>query len=166
MAVFIAGLLLLLSTILQNTIVNHVNLLVGAADLVLLVLISWILQADDTNPIKYGLIAGLLIGISSAVPVWVSVLGYGAVAGLIMLLNVRIWQAPYWMLLTSTFLGTVIVSGTEILVLWALGYPYDLYEMVELVILPSIVLNVIFVLPVYFFVGEITKFVYPKEVQV
>jgi rod shape-determining protein MreD len=166
MAVLIASILLIVSTILQNTIINHVNLLVGAADLVLLVLVSWALQANDRNLIKYGVIAGLLIGVSSAVPIWASVLGYSAVAGLIMLFNVRIWQAPYWMLLTSTFMGTIIVNGSEIVVLWILGYPYDLVEMVELVIIPSIVLNILFVLPVYFFVSEITKIVYPKEVQV
>ena len=166
MAVTVAAVLLAASTIFQNTIINRMTLLVGTADLVLLVLLSWMLQADDRNLLKFGLIAGVFIGISSAVPVWACVLGYGAVAGMVMLMNMRIWQAPYWMLLTSTFFGTVIVYGLEILVLWISGYPYDLGEMLEMVIVPSIVLNILFVLPVYFFVGEITKLVYPKEVQV
>jgi hypothetical protein len=83
-----------------------------------------------------------------------------------MLLQIRIWQAPYWMLLTSTFFGTMIVFGLEIVVLWVLGYPFDMLEMLNIVVLPSIVLNVLLVLPVYFFIGEVVKYVYPREVEV
>jgi hypothetical protein len=83
-----------------------------------------------------------------------------------MVMKSRIWEAPYWMLLTSSFFGTVIVYGLEIVVIWVLGYPFDLVEMINIVILPSVVLNMLMVLPVYFFVGEIAKFVFPKEVQV
>ena len=165
MANLVAVLLFGLAVILQNSIVTRINLLVGAADLVLLVLLSWVLQADETRLLRYGVVAGIYLGVSSAVPLWVPILGYSIVVGLVMVMKRKIWQAPYWLLLTTTFIGTVIVYGLEIVVFWVSGYPFDLIEMFNLVILPSVVLNMLIVLPVYFFVGEITKFVYPKEVH-
>lgn len=134
--------------------------------LILLVLLSWVLQTDEANLIKWGIVAGALLGMSSAVPITISAIGYLLVVGFVMLLQTRIWQAPYWMLLTSTFVGTVVVYGFEISYLWVKGYPFDLSEMVNLVILPSIILNVLFVLPVYLFIGEVVKFVSSNEVEV
>lgn len=166
METILAVLLLGAAAILQNTIVSRINLLVGAADLVLLVLLSWALQTSGRNRWRLGLIAGLFVGLSSALPVWTPVVGYVSVIGMVALLSLRIWQAPYWMLFTSTFFGTMIVYGFDIVVLWFSGYPFDLVEMFNIVILPSIILNTLLVLPVYLFVGEFVKMVSPTEVEV
>lgn len=155
-----------LAIILQNSVVTRVNLLAGAADLVLLVLLSWILQTGERNPVKWGIVAGLFVGISSASPILISIIGYLIVIGFVMLLQTKIWQAPYWMLLTSTFFGTIAVYGFEISYWWVNGYPFDLIETFNLVLLPSVVLNVLFILPVYLFVGEITKMSLSEEVEV
>jgi cell shape-determining protein MreD len=166
MANFAALLLISIAVILQNTIVTRINLLVGAADLALLVLLSWVLHSQETNTWKWGVVTGLLIGFSSALPIWIPVVGYSFVVGLVRLLQSRIWQAPYWMLLASTFFGTLIVYGLEISALWVFGTLIDLEEAISIVVLPSVVLNILFILPVYFFVGEVSKMVFPKEVDV
>jgi cell shape-determining protein MreD len=165
MANVVAFLLITIAVIVQNTIVTRINLLVGAADLVLLVLLSWVLQSQETNLWKWGLVAGALVGLSSALPVWVPIVGYSLVVLLVIVLQTRIWQAPYWMLLASTFSGTVIVYGLDTFILWLSGAPFGLEEAFSLIILPSVILNVLFVLPIYLFVGEISKMVFPKEVE-
>lgn len=157
--------LITFAVILQNTIVTRVNLLVGAADLALLVLLSWILQSREASFWKWGIATGLLIGFSSALPIWVPILGYSLVVGMVTLLQKRIWQAPYWMLLASTFFGTIIVYGLEIFAIWVFGTPLDLELTFSIVVLPSVILNILFILPVYFFVGEVSKIVFPKEVE-
>jgi hypothetical protein len=166
MANIIAFILIAVAVIVQNTIVTRINLLVGAADLVLLVLLSWVLQSQEANLWKWGLVAGIFVGLSSALPFWVPLVGYSLVVVLVIVLQTRIWQAPYWMLLASTFFGTVIVYGLDIFVLWLSGTPFGLEEAFSLVILPSVILNVLFILPIYLFVGEISKMVFPKEVEV
>ncbi|MEN8241800.1 MAG: hypothetical protein ABFS17_07760 [Chloroflexota bacterium] len=166
MEILAAFLMLALAAIAQNSVVTRINLLAGAADLVLLVLLSWILQSGEKKPVKWGIVAGVLVGFSSASPILVSVVGYLIVIGFVMLLQTRIWQAPYWMLLTSTFFGTIAVYGFEISYWWVNGYPFDFVEMFNIVILPSVVLNVLFVLPVYLFVGEIVKMSSSLEVEV
>jgi hypothetical protein len=165
MANVIAFIFIAVAVIVQNTIVTRINLLVGAADLVLLVLLSWVLQSQETNLWKWGLVAGFLVGLSSALPFWVPLISYSLVVALIIVLHTRIWQAPYWMLLASTFFGTVIVYGLDIFVLWLSGIGFGLEEAFSLIILPSVILNVLFILPVYLFIGEISKMVFPKEVE-
>lgn len=166
MANIIAFILITIAVIVQNTIVTRINLLIGAADLVLLVLLSWVLRSQETNLWKWGLVAGILVGFSSALPFWVPLVSYSLVVALVVVLQTRIWQAPYWMLLASTFFGTVIVYGLDIFVLWLYGTPFGFEEALSLIILPSVILNVLMILPVYFFVGEISKMVFPKEVEV
>lgn len=165
MASLISLLLLSGAMLLQNSVVGRLNMLQGAADLLMLVLISWILQADEKRHWQWGLAAGLLAGVSSAVPVWVPVVGYTTLVLLITLVQQQVWQVPIWLLLVSTFFGTFIVYGLEVLYLWGAGVAIDLGEALNLVLLPSLMLNMIVVLPIYAFIGEIAKQVYPKEVE-
>ena len=160
-AVFLFGITMML----QNSIISRLQMLNGAADLVLLVLISWILQADEKRHWQWGLLAGLLVGISSAIPFWVPVLGYVSFVLIVTWMQRRVWQVPIWLLLISTFFGTVLIYGLEIFYRWLTAVPLDLVEVLNVVLLPSLVINMIVVLPVYFFIGEITKRLFPKEVD-
>jgi len=161
-----AILLLVVAVVIQNTIVTQVQLLYGAADLVLVTLLSWVLQSNDESQLWLGSIAGLLVGISSVIPFWLPVATYTLLVWVVIVAQRRIWQVPIWLLLISTFLGTLIIYGVEIIYLWLTGIPMDLLEVLNIVLLPSLVLNMIVVLPIYGLVGEITKAVYPKEVEV
>ena len=151
--------------VLQNSIVSRLQMLYGAADLVLLVLISWILQSGERRHWPLGLLAGLLMGISSAVPVWVPVIGYVSFTLIVTWIQQRVWQVPIWLLVISTFFGTFMIYGLEILYRWLTAVQLDLLQVLNVVLLPSLVLNMIIVLPVYAFVGELTKRLYPKEVE-
>ena len=166
MAGFVGVLLIGTAMVLQNSIVTRLQMLNGAADLVLLVLVSWVLQADEKQHWHWGLLAGLLMGVSSAIPFWVPVIGYNSFVVLVTLVQRRVWQVPIWLLVTSTFFGTFLIYGLEIIYRWATAVPLDLVEVLNVVLLPSLVMNMILVLPVYAFVGEIAKRVYPKEVEV
>ena len=162
----ITGILLLsLAMVLQNTIVTQVQLPFGAADLVMLVLLAWVLQSDQDSQLLFGIIAGLMVGISSALPFWLPVIGYSILVWIVMFAQRRIWQVPVWLLLISTFLGSLLIYGIEIVYLWVTGYPINIVEFLNIVLLPSLILNMIFVLPIYGVVGEIAKAIYPKEVD-
>ena len=165
MAGLTAVLLLSISMVLQNTIVTRLQMLEGAADLVLLVLLSWVLLSDQKQHWQYGLFAGLLVGVSSAIPWWIPVLTYTIFVVLVTFVQRRIWQVPVWLLLTATFFGTILIYGVELLFRWVTGVPLDLVEVLNIVILPSVVLNMLAALPVYGLVGEVTKRIFPKEVD-
>lgn len=149
----------------QNTIVTRLNMLYGAADLMMLVLLSWLLQVTEPSQMRWALVAGVLVGVSSALPIWVPILGYLILAGAITFVQRQLWQVPIWLLLISTFVGSFLIYGMESVYLWIAGVPLDLVEVLNIVILPSLVLNMLMALPVYGLVGEVAKTVYPREVE-
>jgi hypothetical protein len=124
------------------------------------------LQSDQKQYWVWGAFVGFLIGISSALPFWLPMIGYTVVVGTVTLLQQRIWQVPVWLLLASTILGTIFIYGFEILYLWGTGISFDLIDVFNLLLLPSIVLNLVFVLPIYGIIGEVVKLLYPEKVEV
>lgn len=159
-------LLLVLSILLQNSIVNQVSVLYGSADLMMLVLISWMLQTEEQQYWGWGILTGFLVGISSALPIWLPIVGYTVIVGVITVLQRRVWQVPVWLLLTSTVVGTLLIYGFEMAYLWGAGITLDFYEVFNLLLLPSEVLNLILIFPVYAFTGEVVKMLYPEKVDV
>lgn len=166
MSGIVFSIILIVSILLQNSIVNQVSMLYGSADIMLLVLLSWMLHSEERHHLVWGIFTGLLVGISSALPIWLPIIGYTIVVGVINLLQRRVWQVPIWLLLTSTLMGTVLLYGVEVLYMWVVGIPFEFVTAFNLLVLPSVVLNLILVFPVYGFIGEIGKFIYPEKVEV
>ena len=153
------------ATILQITVVGRINMLEGAADLVLLVLLGWVLHARAEGIWQWGVLAGAFIGIASAQPVWLPIISYLSITAIGYLIQTRVWQIPLLNLLTTTIAGTLIVHSLTSVYLIVIGTPLQLSEIFNLVILPSIFLNLLIALPIYSFMTAITNWVYPPEVE-
>lgn len=165
MATLIGILLLGLATILQTTIVILTPMLEGPADLVLLILIGWTLQNQQKIDWPWGVVAGLMVGIASALPIWVPIIAYVLVTFITQWLQNRVWRVQILSLFTVTFFGTFLVHGTYFLYLVLIGTPLSPQEAFNLVILPSAVLNILLALPIYGLIGEITLRIFPEEEQ-
>jgi hypothetical protein len=161
MRIALGVILLLAAALLQVTLMMRINLLQGSADLVLLVLISWMLQPGNKPVWLWGLPAGLMIGFASALPDYIPILGYFAAAGFCQLLQTRIWQVPLLTLFSATLLGTLVVQLTTLIYLWLSAQPIDAIEAMNLIVIPSILLNLILVLPVNALIGETNKLLNP-----
>jgi cell shape-determining protein MreD len=155
--------LLAIALIFQTTIVGRITLLQGTADLVLLVLLAWILRERREADWIPALIAGLMVGLASALPIWLPIAGYLVIAGLAHLLQRQVWQVPLLTLFTLTFIGSIIIRGLSLFYLTAIGTPLDFGDAFNLVILPTTILNLFLALPVFGFIGEITNWFYPIE---
>jgi rod shape-determining protein MreD len=166
MANLIATLSILIAVILQTTIVVRINILHGSADLVLLTLVAWVIHEQASSGFRWGLLAGLLVGIASAIPFWLVAIEYVLVVTILGAIQARVWQAPLFTLFSSVFLGTFIINSMDFFYLWITGVSLRLDEVFNLVILPSLILNVILALPIYSIMGELAKQVYPPEVEV
>jgi len=81
-------------------------------------------------------------------------------------LLVKIWQTPILVLFFLTLLGSLIVMGLDYSYLALIEGNRPLWDTFNLIILPSIVLNLIFILPVYSLIGELTKLFYPPTAEV
>ncbi len=161
MRILVGILLLLVAALLQVTLMMRINLLQGSADLVLLVMVAWMLQPGNRTSWIWGLPAGLMIGYASALPDYIPLIGYLAAAGICQLLQTRIWQVPLLTLLSATLLGTLAVQLTTMIYLWLSAQPLEPMDAFNLVTIPSMLLNLILVLPINALMGEINKILNP-----
>ena len=156
--------LLTLLVMLQIAVVSTLPLLHGTADLVLLVLLAWALQERVSSAIEWGAIGGLLIGVISAVPFWIPLLGYLSAVGLARLLRRRVWQTPLLAMFITTVAGTLMVHLFTWVILRIQGTPLPPWDSLNQVVLPAALLNLLLALPVYALVTDLAQSIYPEEV--
>jgi hypothetical protein len=161
-----ATVLMILTTIIQASLVSQVRILNGMSDLILLLLISWLHIEKTRHKWILAIMAGIFSGLISAIPYWVFIPAYLLITYIISQIHQRIWQAPLVMLFLSSIIGAAITYGAQYVYLLVTGVPISLADSLNLVIIPSIVLNLIAILPVYAFTGEIVKMIYREEVEI
>lgn len=166
MAALLGFFILGFTIILQTTIATRITLLHGPADLVLLVLLAWILRERNPAKWQWGVLAGFMVGLASSIPMWIPILGYFLLTGLTQFLQTRVWQIPILSLFAATVIGTFLINGLFISYIFIAQTPINLTDSFNLIILPSLVLNIFLALPVYGLVGEISNLFYPQEEEV
>lgn len=162
LALPILGLLL----VLQMAIFSDLRLLQGTVDLVMIAVIAWALQKRVDSAWRWGIIAGLLVTIASALPLGVAFIGYTSVVGIAVLFRQRVWQVPILAMFVSTILGTIVIHITSIIALRLAGSPLPMIESLELVTLPSILLNLLVAIPAFAIFSDLANWLYPEEIEV
>lgn len=158
--------LLLLAVILQSSVVGEIRLLSGYADLPFLMIIAWALQERVESAWHWGVVTCLLVGFLSSMPWPVLTAGYLGVIFLARVLQKRVWQAPLLAMFSVVFLGTLSVHLLSFLVLRILGTPFAFGDVLGLITLPSLLLNMLFSIPIYTFMRDLSYWVYPlKEME-
>jgi rod shape-determining protein MreD len=152
--------------VLQSAVVSRISLLQGVADLLLLALVAWSLQKRARSAWFWGITAGLMVGYVSALPFGAALLGYFLVVVLAVTLRQRVWQLPILAMLIATFFGTLIVQLVEIVALRVSGVNIPFWESINLVTLPSVLLNLLLAIPVYALFSDLAGWVYPESLEV
>jgi hypothetical protein len=155
--------LLLLAVILQSAIVSQIKLLSGYADLPLLVLGAWALQDRVKSAWHWAALGCVMLGFVSTMPWYVLVIGCFAVVFIAQALQRRVWQAPLLAMFSVTFIGTLFMHLLSFIVLSLLGTPFVLDDVIGLITLPSLLLNMLFSIPIYAFMRDLARWVYPAE---
>ena len=158
--------LLVLIVMLQSAIISRITLLAGFADLMLVVLAAWSLKVEPEDAWLWAIMAGTMISFVSGVPWPVVIGGYLFVVFLSQALRNRVWQAPILAMLSVTFLGTMLMNVMSLVVLQLLGRPLPLTESIGLIALPSLLLNLVFAIPVYVIIRDLAQWLSPlSEVE-
>jgi cell shape-determining protein MreD len=163
MRIAIGIFLLLLAALLQTTLISRIALLQGFADLVLVVMIAWMLQSGNHTDWKWGIPAGLIVGYASALPDFVPLAGYIAAAAITQLLSQRIWQLRLLTLLSATLLGTLAIHVLTLGYMFLNASPIDAVEALNLITVPTMLLNLILILPTNGIMGELVKLLDPTQ---
>lgn len=152
--------------ILQSSLVRYVPLIRGTPDLILLALAAWSLQKKVHTAWQWGIIGALMMEIASALPNGVALLGYGLATGLGLALRQRVWQLPFLAMLVVTFTGTLAFHILSILALRVTGNPLPIIETLNLVTLPSLLLNLLLALPMYAVLSDLAGVLHTEELEV
>jgi hypothetical protein len=155
--------LLILAIIIQSAIVSQIKLISGYADLMLIILAAWALQDRVESAWHWAALACIFTGFVSNLPWVVLVIGYLAVVYLAQSLQKRVWQAPLLAMFSVTFAGTIFMHLVSFIVLRLSGTPFTFGDVAGLITLPSLLLNMLFAIPVYTFMRDLARWVYPFE---
>jgi len=151
--------LLALVVILQSAVISQMPLLSGYADLMLVILAALALKADAASAWLWAILGGIMVSFVSGMPWPVIIAGYLFVVLLAQLLRQRVWQAPLLAMFSVIFLGTLSMNLLALLVLNFLGTPLPFGDSLGLIVLPSILLNLLFSIPVYAVVRDLAQWV-------
>lgn len=157
---------MLFLSVLQMTAVSRINLLNGAADLVLLTVAAWGVREKNSNVYVWALIGGLMISIATAMPFLSPVIPYLFTALISRIIARRLWQSPILALIITVIAGTLFQHFYSIILLQIAGINLGFTESVTNVTLPSLLLNFFFLFPVYVVISDIWKWVTPEETYV
>ena len=152
---------ILLTVILQSSVISRVYLLSGIADLPLVMLAAWALQEGVDSSWHWAVATGMLVGFVSGIPWMVPVAGYAAVVLLAYLFQRRVWQAPLLAMFSITFIGTILVGLLSFGVLRFMETPLPVSDVLGLVMLPGVLLNMLLAIPVYAVMRDLARWVYP-----
>ena len=155
--------LLGLAIILQSSVVSQIKLLSGYADLPLIMLASWALQERVKSAWHWAILGCAMLAFVSSMPWPVLVIGYLGVIFMAQILQKRVWQAPLLAMFSVTFIGTLFTHFIAYIVLLVLGTSLAFGDVVGSITLPSLLLNMLFSIPVYAFMRDLARWVYPVE---
>jgi rod shape-determining protein MreD len=155
--------LLALVVIVQSTVISQITLLAGYADLMLVVLAAFALKADAASSWLWAILGGAMVSFVSRVPWPIAMTGYLFTVLLAQLLKQRVWQVPILAMFSVIFIGTLAMSILVLFVLNLLGTPLPIGDSFGLIVLPSMLLNLLFAVPVYAIVRDLALWISPTQ---
>jgi len=156
--------ILALAAALQSAVVSQIHLLQGAADVVLLIVAAWYMHEDAPASWVWAVLAGLMVGVLSALPWWLFVAGYGAVAVLTHFLRRRLWRVSFFSFFTVIVFSTLWTQGLTFAYLrWVRVTSIPFQPAFKQVVLPSLLLNLLLALPIYSLMDEWAAWFFPPQ---
>lgn len=152
-----------LAVILQTAIVSEVQLLNGYADLPMILIVAWSLQERVDSAWHWAAVMVLFVGFITRLPWFILVIGYFGIVYIARFLQRRVWQAPLLAMFSVVFIGTLLMHLLSFATLTLLGTPLSFSIVATLITLPSLLLNMLFSIPVYTLMRDLSYWVYPAE---
>ena len=124
----------------------------GQPSLVMLLVIAWSIRASLTDSLIWAFVGGIAMDLLSILPVGTSSFALILIAFAVHSISQQFYQARMAFVLAMTVLSTVFFQFFTWQALVLLGNAYHLPSLLRLVLLPTLVYNLLIVLPVYGFV--------------
>lgn len=152
--------------ILQTAVLSRTPLLQGTADIVMLVIIAWALQEQVETAWQWSAMAGLMVGLVSALHFLIPLVSYLAVTGLALATKRRIWQIPILGMSVVTVVGTLFHHQISFVAVSIAGTDLPWFEAMQVITLPSLLLNILLAVPVFVIVRDFAEWLHPQEIVI
>lgn len=164
---YLVGLpLLAFAAVLQATLLNQFRVFGGTLDLVLLLCLNWTFVGEWRSGTIWALMGGVCLDLLSGGPFGANALVLVLVAYGASLSEGRFYSSHVLLPLASALLGTVMYHGLYLLILAVSGHTVDWVLSLSQVTLPTVLLNILFMLPVYQFVRWLHSVLHPTAVRI
>lgn len=150
-------------SVIQSVAISRIEIIAGTGDIVLLAIIAWTIIDEDGNYLGWGIIAGFLISILSAMPLMATFAVYIGCALTAKIAARIFWQSPILSLLSSVLIATVVKFFLEMIALQYLGITAPFILSVTSILVPTLVINLFFAFPIYVLMGDISRWLSPKD---
>jgi rod shape-determining protein MreD len=158
----------MIAVAIQTAIVPPFSLLGGQPDLIFLLVVSWSLNAPLEQGVVWAFVGGLCKDLMSAAPLGTSTLGIILIVFGIRVVRLQIYSVGLFTLVWIVLLGTLIQQLLTFIIIMSagfspafadqLGYGIVLEE-ISYIILPTIVYNLVAIVPIYWFVRRIQQWI-------
>ncbi len=163
MAILLVSMIFLFALILQVGIISDIHLIQGTADLVLLIYIAWSINKRTKNNLELALIAGMLMSFVTAIPYYIVIPAYVAVFFLNRVIILKFFDISILKTAISILISTLGYLGLSYVYLWIMkGTTISIQDAFGMVIVPSMLLNIAFSLPVFAVMREVIAILYPE----
>lgn len=150
--------------VLQSAVLSRIPLLMGTVDLLLLTVIAWSIRDRVRTAWHWSVIGGLLATLSSALPFGILIANYLIITGIALVVRKRVWKVPILAMFLMTFLGTLIIQFSSVIARLLSGVTISVRDAINLMILPTLMLNVLMAIPIYVVVTDLSNWLYREEI--
>lgn len=165
MAILISIIVLTLAVMVQTSIIANIPLLHGIPDLIMLIILGWSVQRNARHFLIWTMIGGLLMGYVSETPLIIYVLTYLFVAVTGRLITYRLWESSLLTMFLLTIAGTVLLAIASYIIYFTQGVLLPVLDSINQIALPSLILNIILAVPIYYLMKDLAGLLNPVEVE-
>jgi rod shape-determining protein MreD len=158
--------ILILAAILNATVMPELRVGGGAPDLVFLLVVSWALLADVRGALAWAFVGGVLQDWFSIAPLGTSSLGLVTVAFVADSLFGQVHRSNLLIPPLVAAGGTVIYHLGVLTVLWMTDMRIAPGQGLLYVTLPTLIYNVIFIVPIFRALGVVHHWLHPHRARV
>ncbi len=159
--------LFLVAMIVQASILPHLRVFGGQPDLIVLLVLAWSTLDDGQEGMAWAFTGGLFLDLLSGAPLGISSLALVPIAYLVGLTEAQVYRNNVALPLLLGFAGTLGYHVLYLLLLRFLaGFPVDWTGIIWYVTVPSILFDMIFILPILRVLARWYARLHPRQVTI
>ncbi len=155
--------ILVVAGFLQASLISKIHLLQGMPDIVLLSILAWSINEKSKYAWIIVIFSGLIMSYLSAMPMNGYIWLYLLLWLIIRFIKMKVWQMPMILMLFMTIIGTIIAAVITLMLLYLRNASIIFMDAIRQILVPSLILNLLFAIPIYAFLNDVINSIYLNE---